>query len=154
MVENYPDCDHQSPSQEAFANINRETKHDENNATEPDDGEHYDDCDGENDIGEADDGEHYDDFDAESDIWETPGELQHGAAIALSVTASIPTQQEQQDEPDEKETDDSTISLSAQPEIFVDGEEHSVDLSSVGMGSTTQWDEQHIFSTHSSSPKE
>ncbi len=83
----------------------------------------------ENVIGETDDGEHYDDFDAESDIWETP-------------------QQEEQDEADERDTDDSTISLSAQPEITVDGEEHSVDLSSVGMGSTThQWDEQLIFST-------
>eukprot|EP00544_Gedaniella_sp_CCMP2646_P007052 CAMPEP_0202481206 /NCGR_PEP_ID=MMETSP1361-20130828/883_1 /ASSEMBLY_ACC=CAM_ASM_000849 /TAXON_ID=210615 /ORGANISM="Staurosira complex sp., Strain CCMP2646" /LENGTH=823 /DNA_ID=CAMNT_0049108703 /DNA_START=20 /DNA_END=2492 /DNA_ORIENTATION=- len=130
VVENQYDGEHQSPLQEALAHTNRETLHDENV------------------IGEADDGEHYDDFDAESDIWETPGELQHGAPIALSVTPSIPTQQEEQDEADERDTDESTLSLSAQPEIIVDGEEHSVDLSSVGMGSTThQWDEQLIFST-------
>lgn len=86
-----------------------------------------------------------DTFDAESDVLETPGELQHGATIQVSVAGSNP---QHNNNTTETENDDSTIPLSRQPEIIVGEEEQSVDLSSVGMGSVVsqqQWEDHHAM---------
>jgi len=81
--------------------------------------------------------------DVQSEVFEPPGELQHGAAIAMSETeSSVP-----QHDTTTVDNDDSTISLSRQPEIILGEEEQSVDLSSVGMGSVVShstWEEHHL----------
>lgn len=84
-----------------------------------------------------------DEFDAESDVLETPGDLQHGAAIILDDDDEL-----QAIPPQHDDIDNSTISSSQQPEIILhEEEEQSIDLSSVGMGSVTQQAELYGHTT-------